>query len=359
MACHQQPKEIIHPLASSSSQNNQPSNGFNIPSDIESDLRKISKYDESGIKFLDSLGHTQVFGLISHSELTKDNVFILDSRQQFLYQYNLNGELISYAGGRGEGPGNLNAASDFAVYEDSLLFIPNVYRIEVFNFDDELKYHSTISNDFTTASICISNNKFFIHRTQLLDEIVEQGFSQTINSFMRQPTTGSLEPIGQFNKTYKSTSSLVTARLSRGHLQCSDESVLFIYDKLPEVRTYNSNTEELMWDAFFKKFEVFKIIEHSLDGKPALNYSQPESGILDRFLKFNQVQDDVYLFQIDRRDFSGSEHEPIVLSYLLDINSGEFTELNIELPRILAMDHNQKYAIATNKDFNEVFAIYF
>ncbi|MCC5912842.1 MAG: 6-bladed beta-propeller [Balneolaceae bacterium] len=293
----------------------------------------------------------QTFGRIKDITLDSSNrIYILDSQRQNIRVFNTSGEYLTTLGGRGRGPGELQSARSMAVYENEFLLVNNGYQIVVYNIANEpIEYLKTIPLEKFVHSICVMENKLFLHSPSPLDPkdiSEEKSFTNMIHSY----SLPSFEFQFSFGQSYKRTNPFIVERMTMGNLSCNRASstVLFTFERMQVIHGYSANDGELLWKNRIDGLSLPMLTENNEGGRPSLTYQMPDDNLIDQISATRSLYTDseYELFQVIRADVPEignlrSERSSKVYSFLLKSTDGEGLYLGNQIPEIKFMANNR------------------
>lgn len=319
-------------------------------------LEKIQLVSEIGQLYGEP---NETFGFIKDIKIDSYNrIYILDRNQQHIQVYKANGDYITKLGNKGQGPGEFEMAYSMDTYKDSLLYVSNGYRIEVFDISqNEIKFIETKKIGKSIRSLCVADNKLFINPTQLAEpgeEINESGYKSMIYAY----SIAKFEQLFLFGKSYISSNPFLLDRLTVGSLSCnkSTSTVIFSFDNLQILHGYSAKDGNLKWQNRIDGLRLFRIIQVSKNGIAGLSYRQPDE-FYDTILNPISYNGRYNIVQIERRylDDDGVYTNSKIMTLIFDSISGKSFKLDIDLPRILNISHNLMATINDDRIMSKIY----
>lgn len=294
----------------------------------------------------------QVFGRIDDVVTDRrGRIFILDGQQQKIRVFDKAGKYIQSIGRKGNGPGEFEIAKSMAVYNDSLLYVNNGYRIEEFDvFSDSIKYIRTISFEERFGSICILGKKLFVHKDITIDQSQsknsDRGF-KTILSY-KVPV---FEEIDSFGTSYISDNPMVVDRLSSGKITCSEpsETVILTYSRVPIIQGFSANDGTFIWQSEFSNLKHYQVVETTVGGMPRISYTNPSGNVVENLTVPIDMDEGYNLLQVISF-ISGDDPYDIeqkVDSYILNTSDGKVHSFpkKVEMQKIIEISDDQIFSL--------------
>ncbi len=352
----------------------------NLPSEKEQnvnvlDIKKPSEMDKGQFeelqKFYDTrpvseIGQlygesSETFGRIEYIKMdSKNRIYILDIDQQHIQVYSANGDYITKLGNRGQGPGEFEMAYSMDTYKDSLLYVSNGYRIEIFDISrDEIQFVETKIIDKSIRSLCVADDKLFINPTQLTEpqEIIsELGYKKMIYAY----SLATFEQLFLFGKSYISSNPFLLDRLTFGSLSCNKptSSVTFSFDHVQVLQGYSAKDGNLEWQTRIDGLRLFRTVQQSKSGVVGLSFRQPDE-FYDTILHPIHYNGRYNMIQIERKylgEFSTAIDSEII-TLIFDSVNGKTFKLDTNLPIILHASDNLIAKINEERIMSKIYNI--
>lgn len=303
----------------------------------------------------------ETFGNIGDIKIdSKNRVYILDIEQQHIQVYEANGDYITKLGNKGEGPGEFRLARSMDIYKDSLLYVSNGHRIEVFDVSqNEITFIESKTIDKSIRSLCIADDKLFLNPTLLTkpEEVIsELGYKNMIYAY----SLDTFEQLFLFGKSYISSNPFLLDSLSIGTLTCnkSTSSVTFSFEYVQVIQGYSAKDGTLEWQTRLDGLRMANVSQFIENGIVGLEYSQP-----DRY--FDLLLHPIYysgrynLVQIERNylDEEGFKTNDEVITFMLDSVNGKISKLDVNLPIILHASHNLMATINEERVMSKIYSL--
>jgi hypothetical protein len=358
--------EILHPTPE-----NLPSKGEKNTNiiDVENDSDKNANQHKAKQKFdkiqlASEIGQlygepNEIFGFIQSIIIDSYNrIYILDRNQQHIQVYMANGDYITRLGNKGQGPGEFEMAYSMDTYKDSLLYVSNGYRIEVFDISqDEIKFIETKKIDKSIRSLCVANDKLFINPTQLTEpgeEINEAGYKSMIYAY----SLADFKKLFLFGKSYISSNPFLLDRLTVGSLSCnkSTSTVIFSFDNFQILHGYSAKDGNLEWQTRIDGLRLFRVVQVSKNGVSGLSFRQPDE-YYDTILNPISYYDGYNIVQIERRylDNNGVYIDSKILTLIIDSINGNSFKLDLDLPIVLNISRNLMATIDEDRVMSKIY----
>ncbi len=360
--------EIQHPTPKNlPTKNEQNTHVIDVEKKSEENVNQIEAIQNlENIKLVSQIGRLfgnpdETFGLIEDIKIDSFNrIYILDKTQQHIKVYKPNGDFITTLGNKGQGPREFEKANSMDTYKDSLLYVSNGYRIEVFNISkNEIEFVETKSIKQSVRSLCVVDKKLFIHPIRLTepDEIInEKDYKSMIYAY----SINTFQESFLFGKSYISSNPFLLDRLSTGSLSCNKatSTVMFSFEKFQVLHGYSGENGDLEWQTRIDGLSLVRLTQFSNNGKIGLKNSQPDD-IFDMKLKPISYDDRYNIVQIDRRtlDEVGYHIGSKIITLVVDSKSGESFKLDIDLPRILHIKNNLMVTVDEDRVISKVYSL--
>lgn len=301
---------------------------------------------------------SEMFGYIE--DLTYDSfgrLYLLDTRQQSVHVFNEEGEFINKLGGKGQGPGELERANSFVNYNNEKLVISNGNRLELFDISEkEIAFIETKEIGLWSHSLCIADDKLFIHNTRLSAQIEPTDHEVNMIHAYSLPA---FTPLFSFGSSYKSEFPMLIDRMTTGSISCNNETstIVYAFDKIPMVHGYSTDDGSLKWKTKINDLNLSKVLVSDNDGRTTLTYQAVDENIMDMILSPVSLQNENMLMQIQRNYTSNEnyEREESILSILFNSSNGEGELLEEELPIILNVTEDRLISISEDRLIVDVF----
>lgn len=278
----------------------------------------------------------------------KGRFYVLDTRRFSVGMFNSDGEFITAIGRKGEGPGEFMRPQSMAIYGDSLLFVSDQDRVEVFDIINDGKFVETLPLERMSGSICIAGDQLFAH-SSFIPEGYESGDEfNHIDSYSIKP----FKHNHSFGVGYKHEIG-VAERLSRGQISCNESTstVQFVFEFFPVIQGYDVRSGELLWTSRIEDFHPPKITEDMVGGRSRLSYGPGEDGTTDQLLSPVNWNDELQLLQIlrSKRDNFG---EPYIEHHTFVMNSqtGKGAYLGDEFPELATISNG----LVASRDYSSL-----
>jgi len=322
----------------------------NIPADDEvADILVIGEHQaEKFSLIIDQLKNIEEYASIGNSEANKEEIFgriqdvaidsrnrifLLDSGRQVVGVFTVNGEYLTTLGGRGQGPGEFEHAQTLVTVEDQWLLVGNTYRIEIFDISGEMEFKESVQLQRPVNSMCVIDNTIYVHSSGLIedDEVSGENYKNMIHAYSLQ----SFDHLFSFGQSYRSTSPMAIDRMSVGTLGCNEASniVVFAFERMNVIQGYSADNGSLKWVTRIDDFNLPSITESIRDGRSAMSYGNPESGIMDFISAPVVIDKDFMTLQILRSPL-GSPDDRRYHTFVLNSDNGTGSYLSNEIPEI-------------------------
>lgn len=301
----------------------------------------------------------EVFGLISDIALDDQNrLYVLDERQQLIRVFNQNGDYQTTLGGRGKGPNEFERAKAFTIYKNKWLMVSNGYRIDVYDIEKEkIKYSKSISLDYLANGLCTIKNQLFVNSAQVLPPNDDDKSPELIVAY----NLPSFEKVRSFGLPYLSENAMVVDRLSKGRVSCNEDSevVMFTFETMPIIYGYEAETGEFLWKSKIAETNLPTIIETNQGGETKITYKAPQNNETDIVRSTITLNENYELFQVDRRLLSEDmfNNEQLVLTYIIDSNTGMGSLAHQELPLFRYISPNKAFSVDKEHTSFSIFEI--
>ncbi len=285
---------------------------------------------------LGGVQHT-VFGKIedAHLDTRSSRLALLDSRFQEVRWFDLSGEFIGSVGKPGNGPGEFTAPRRLLFGPDAWMYVsdyPNVLEAFVFN-GQQWEFERTIRLPVQINDACLAPNALYLAGAT---SIGASGDSLAAIHAIELP--GGRE-LGSLGWLYRTARPQALARMSEANVACisgSGSGVVLLPEYLPEVRGYEVDGS-VRWITRIAEYRPWTVAEKPDGG---LRIEIPEdggylaSGVTFLPQRFAIVQLDKYT----REAWIPDRKPAALLTYVLDVESGEGLYVGSEVPRILHVD---------------------
>ncbi|MEX2411021.1 MAG: 6-bladed beta-propeller [Candidatus Paceibacterota bacterium] len=246
---------------------------------IKDQLRNIEEYTSIGN--FEGKGQ-EMFGRIEDVAIdSRNRIFLLDSGRQIVGVFTVEGEYLATLGGRGQGPGEFERALSMTKVKDQWLLVGNVFRIEAFDISGEIEFKESVQLQRPVNDLCAIGDTLYVHSIGFTDddEVSEENYRHMIHAYSLQ----SFDHLYSFGQSYKSTNPFVIDRMSIGSLGCNEASnmVVFAFERMNVIQGYSADNGSLEWVTRIDDFNLPAITESIRDGRPAISYGIPQSGIMD------------------------------------------------------------------------------
>jgi hypothetical protein len=302
------------------------------------------------IKYADTLysvetqdsNFNRVIGMIDDLATTSSGeMFVLDSRQFTVHQFDSTGELKGTIGRQGSGPGEFMNPQKIMVYSDSLLLVSDATKIEIFNISSEPQYVETVNLKHGVSSICSIGDTLYTFSNVFLHRYIndENDKIDLIHAY----NISSFEHLYSFGRPYQSNYPDIVQRLSAGNMVCNEESgtVSFLYQFIPLLKAYSAKDGELEWSTRFDDLNLPRVSTTLNEGRVRFAYSRNEN-INDFFFEPLTIKGTYILVQLTR-SFQDENREDYTVSYIIDSSSGKGEFIPEEIPHVMSTS-NQYFA---------------
>jgi len=301
---------------------------------------------------------SEMFGYIE--DLTYDSFgrfYLLDTRQQSVHVFNKEGEFIDKLGGKGQGPGELERANSFVNYNNEILVISNGNRLELFDIsEEEIAFIETKEIGLWSHSLCIADDKLFIHNTRLSSQIEPTDHEVNMIHAYSLPA---FTPLFSFGSSYKSEFPMLIDRMTTGAISCNNETstIVYAFDKIPMMHGYSTGDGSLKWKTKINDLKLSKGLVSDNDGRSTLTYQAVDENIMDMIFSPVSMQNENMLIQIQRNHTSNEDYArgEFMLSILFNSSNGEGELLEEEFPIILNVTEDRLISISEDRLIVDVF----
>ncbi|MTI86977.1 MAG: 6-bladed beta-propeller [Balneolaceae bacterium] len=234
---------------------------------------KEKQKTDKDLIFHDHIGNGVNEGFIHRaSSFTSDRtnyLYVDDSGQNYIIQYDLDGNFMRTIGRRGKGPGEFPSSNILTDVKDSLIFVSDLsgFRVSIFDtsgvfkssFITEKRYKSRF---FAHDSVLITSFGGFDFERDLKDKYQFDKFDMKgnlVSQFARHPITDN-------TNTYPTKFFFSRKKVSNGLLH-----VAYVY--IPLYQIYDIQSERLLYEFHLRDLEGFETIEEQIQ----LGGDQPET----------------------------------------------------------------------------------
>ncbi|MEX0944136.1 MAG: 6-bladed beta-propeller [Balneolaceae bacterium] len=308
---------------------------------IKDQLRNIEEYTSIGN--FEGKGQ-EMFGRIEDVAIdSRNRIFLLDSGRQIVGVFTVEGEYLATLGGRGQGPGEFERALSMTKVKDQWLLVGNVFRIEAFDISGEIEFKESVQLQRPVNDLCAIGDTLYVHSIGFTDddEVSEENYRHMIHAYSLQ----SFDHLYSFGQSYKSTNPFVIDRMSIGSLGCNEASnmVVFAFERMNVIQGYSADNGSLEWVTRIDDFNLPAITESIRDGRPAMSYGIPQSGIMD-IISAPVAFDKEYMILQVLRSTPGSATNRMYHTFVLNSANGTGSYLSDEIPEI--SDYFNNYIVS-------------
>lgn len=323
----------------------------NSPDITQQKIQKYSDLEVVAVIGKETGSSDYTFGRIS-TVLTDSmkRIYVLDTIRQNIKVYSEKGKLLTILGGRGEGPGEFSGATSMAIYNDKWLLVGNRYRIEIFNIEAHIPhYDTTIMMQKNVRSLCVTSNQLFIHNIQFLNLSDSDNDRQPKFSIIHEYELPGFDYTTSFGKTYRSENPMLLENISVGKIYCDNqsESLYFLFDRMPVMKSYDVNNGKLNWINIFEDLNYSIMVELQLDGRSGIqnkvvgNYVDNIFSVISHDNNFMLVQFQRAFFDENERNLGAQYFK--TLSYLIRKEDGSGIFLGKEVLPIISKSVDSFY----------------
>lgn len=277
----------------------------------------------------------RLIGMIDDLAITSSGeMYILDTRQVTVLQFDSTGEYKGYIGRQGSGPGEFMNPQKTMIYADSLLLVSDATKIEIFNISSEPQYVETVNMNSGVSSMCSIGDTLYTFSSMYLHHNMnnENDSIDLIHAY----SISDFEHLYSFGKPYQSNHPDIVQRLSAGNIVCNKESgtVSFLFHFVPVLHAYSATSGELVWSIHFNDLHLPRVSTNFHEGRVRFRYSRNEN-INDHFFEPLNLKGSYILLQL-RRSFQDENIEDYYVSYIIDSISGTGKFISTEIPHIIS-----------------------
>ncbi len=271
------------------------------------------------------------------------NIFILDSRRANVRIFHPDGSFITSFGRAGEAPGEFWRPHSLAITSQRQVMVMDSRAITVFDHvDSTVVLDTTVHVPFAMLNGCAFDSDIFAHAIwRERDKVIHAiGMADA--------------QIHSFRGTYSSNSPLVRSSLSLGNIACDTgtNTVVFASRYFPVVTAY-SRQGVTQWITTLSDFQSLTITENQ--DERGLGFYTNADGFSDE-IRHIQVAFGSVIVQVARQtpeSVLALQDYGAILTYILDIRTGNGLYVNDSLPFIYHIGHGRVY-MATNTPYPQV-----
>lgn len=266
---------------------------------------------------------------------TSGEMFLLDKRRSMLIHFDSSGSYTGRIGRKGRGPGEFMNAQQVRVYNDSLLLVSDLTKIELFDIYSQTKHIRTVNMQHGVSSICSVGDTLFTFSNQFLHH--RQINSNSVEEIIHAYKIKSFDHLYSFGKSYKSSYPDIVQRLTAGNISCDEYSgtVFFLFQFVPVMHAYSAENGNLKWSIRFDDLFLPKVKTELNDDGIRFSYSTHDA-TNDYFLHPVSINDQYLLLQISR-SFQDKNEDDFIASFIIDSATGKGTYVSNDLPHIMAV----------------------
>lgn len=320
----------------------------NIPRNIDNIILKqevrsstefgfLKRLEENYISALlvgdDSENDSELLGEIEDIVITNDNnLLVLDSRQNKIKIYDLNGKLIHTFGKSGRGPGEFISPESMILSMNNQLFISDRYnKINVYLYEKGIiSYRDTIILNFVPEDMCTLGGFLIIRGIKQNDSGGYLGAS-----ILHVYSIESLKHVKSFGDAYKSENPLIVNQLSDGPIACDENtnSIIMMYEYLPFLYSYSLDGR-YNWISRIDGFDALTIVERFKGNRPSVSFTSKEDGS-ETGISMKSIYDNIVVLQTRKM----INEEYIYLTYAFTADSGRGVYLGNNIPVIYTQEN--------------------
>jgi len=288
-------------------------------------LLNIGKQTPLSLVGDDAKNSKELLGVIESIEITEaGEILVLDSKDNKLKAYSIDGRLISDFGRTGDGPGEFRRPEVMVLaVENHVIVADRFNKIHRYRYHDQVfEYVDSITLDYVPVDMCALSDKLIVRGIRHS----KKGFESV--TILHSYSLENLGHVNSFGRSYHSKNGLIINQLSDGPIACdiTTNSIIAMFEYLPFIYSYNENGN-IKWIAELEDFRALSITENY---SGSVTFSPGKDGVKEVGKSIIKITDSLMILQT-RAEVNESVYYK---SYVFNSNDGTGKYIGQDVPRI-------------------------